>query len=167
MRLFRRTISLTSAAVCAVTLLLCACGDSGHTVYSRFTDVNPRKWNNTEYCVFPLSDAPAHTFADSLTRYDVILTVRHNTDFPYNNLWIALDRTYGLDSVVTEKVNLRLADASGSWSGHAMQGLYEFSDTVMRRTRFSADDVIALRHDMPQTSVPGIVDIGVTLVKSR
>lgn len=167
MQRYNAIMILAFVAVCAAALSVGSCGDASRTAYSRFVSVDAGKWNNTEYCYFPLDEAPAHTFSDSLQRYDLVLTVRHNTDFPYNNLWIVLDRTFGLDSISTEKVNLRLADESGNWRGHAMQGLYEFSDTIMRKAAFSSADMIALHHDMPQTIVPGIVDIGVTLVESE
>lgn len=114
-----------------------------------------------------MADADSSALADAGRRFDIILTVRHNTDYPYNNLWILVEKAVSPDSVVSSKVNLTLANTSGSWRGHGMQGLYEFSDTVMRGVPLSSADVLSVRHDMPVTTLPGILDIGVTAVPVR
>lgn len=157
---------LSALVVIAVAMLaaMASCVGGDEPVYSRFVTVDPKGWDNSEYCVFRMSDADSSVLADVAARYDIILTVRHNTDYPYNNLWILFEKAVSPDSVVSAKVNLTLANTSGSWRGHGMQGLYEFSDTVMHAVPLSSADVLSVRHDMPVASVPGILDIGVAAV---
>lgn len=147
-------------------LTITSCVGSDSPKYSRFVSIDPDGWTNSEYCVFRLSEADSAAFVSPSRRYDVILSVRHTTDYPYNNLWIVLEKPVTPDSILSSKVNLRLADPSGSWRGHGMQGLYEFSDTVIRGMALSSHDVISVRHDMPETSLPGLIDLGLTIVEA-
>ncbi len=151
----------------SVVAALNSCVGSDSPEYSRFVSIDPEGWKNNEYCVFRLAEVDSSRFSSASRLYDVIISVRHTTDYPYNNLWIVLEKSVTPDSVFTSKVNLRLADPSGSWHGHGMQGLYEFSDTVIRGIPLSSNDVISVRHDMPVTSLPGLLDLGVTVVDTH
>jgi hypothetical protein len=54
--------------------------------YSQFVDIDPDGWFSGQYFVFD-TDVPDSTiFLNTSARYDVIITVRHNTAYPYNNL---------------------------------------------------------------------------------
>lgn len=153
------------AALCALLLVTGSCGDSSRVAYSRFVSLNPAGWENSEYCVYRMADASDRTFADTTARYDIIVTVRHNTRYPFNNLWLVLESATPADSVKSSKVNLRLAGGSGTWRGHSMQGIYEFSDTVARNVSLTRDNVLSLRHDMPEPEIAGLLDMGLTIVR--
>lgn len=153
---------------CLSVILFHSCTDSGDVVYSNFVDVNPKGWGNGEYCVYRLSEVDKANFAIKSAKYDLIITIRHNTRYPFNNLWIVLESPIVVgDSVKSDKINLQLASKSGNWRGHGMQGLYEFSDTIKRNMTLKSDDIISLRHDMPETDIPGIIDVGLTIIRSK
>lgn len=153
------------AALCALMLITGSCGDSSKVAYSRFVSLNPAGWENSEYCVYRMADASNRTFTDTAARYDIIVTVRHNTRYRFNNLWLVLESSTPADSVKSSKINLRLAGESGTWRGHSMQGIYEFSDTVARNVKLTHDNVLSLRHDMPEPEIAGLLDMGLTVVQ--
>lgn len=154
--------------IVGLSVVAASCDSGSSPAYSRFVGIDPDGWENSEYCVYRMTEGDSLALAKPGARFDLIVTVRHTTAYPYNNLWIVLEKSSPTDSLSTSgKVNLRLADTSGSWLGHGMQGLYEFSDTVMRGVAMSPMDILSVRHDMPESSLPGILDMGITVVPSR
>ncbi len=154
------------ASLAAVVVLLLtalgACSRFDRVRYSRFVNLNPSGWEATEQCVFDLADDSA-AFSDPAARYDMIVTVRHTTAFPYNNLWLKFEELTRADTIVTTRQELSLTSPSGSWRGKGVQGIYEFSDTIRHGIMLFPGYTLSITHDMPARTVPGLLDIGLTI----
>lgn len=162
-----RMIKAVASLLFVLTVIFMqSCGKREMPVYSQFVNVNPDGWEAGEYLIYNLSDGDSTFLRSNSNRYDVIMTVRHTTDYPYNNLWLVIDRTSGPELISSSKTELRLAEHGGSWRGKGIQGIYEFSDTVFRGIPLSSDEVISVRHDMPVSSLPGVLDLGMTVINS-
>ena len=143
-----------------------SCSKKSSPVYSHFVNVDKDGWENGEYCIFNIVDGAHDVSEFKNKRYDILLTLRHTTDYPYNNLWVVFEEAVTPDSVIISKYNLKLASSSGSWLGHGSHGIYEFTDTLSRNISLSPSAVFSLRHDMPVSSLPGILDVGLTVIPS-
>lgn len=131
--------------------------------YSRFVALDPEGWMKMQQCMFDLSEDDSLRFADPRARYNLIVTVRHTTAFPYNNLWLNFDELTPADTLRSSAVELSLTTPSGAWKGHAVQGIYEFTDTVRRAVPLYPGYILYIRHDMPAETLPGILDLGLTV----
>ena len=85
---------------------LCSCRQTD--VYNEFNTLPRNGWFKRDVQRFT-PESP-----DSTGRYDLYLTLRHNGDYAYRNLWLFVSYT-GADGVQkTDTVNCELADESGA-----------------------------------------------------
>lgn len=154
---------MSAVALCCLN----SCTGKTPPIYTHFVNIDPDGWHSGEYCVYDMADADSLTLADTKRNYDILLTVRHTTDYPYNDLWLEIERPTKADSISSHKIEIELSDPNGSWKGKGMQGIYEFSDTLVKGVKLSPEDVLTLKHDMPVASLPGILDLGLIIIESQ
>ena len=111
------------AQLAAVLLLAClsACGPKRATS-AAFHALDARSgWNRT----MPLVFEPQ--YADSTATYDLMLALRHTNAYRYANLSLVVDVMPAGTTKPAQRQNLdiKLADASGNWTGAGFGSLYQ------------------------------------------
>lgn len=84
-----------------------------------FKDVPSSGWNKD------LSFSFTPEWTDSTSRYDIVLAVRHTSNYRYRNLSLVVDLIDSTSHVDRRKVNFILADSHGNWTGAGFGSLYQ------------------------------------------
>ena len=95
-----------------VCLLLGGTVSCGRTdVYNEFNTLPKNGWFKRDVQRFT-PEVP-----DTVNRYDVYLSLRHNGDYTYRNLWLFVSYNDEGGVLKTDTVNCELADEFGRWLG--------------------------------------------------
>ena len=103
-----------------VCLLLGGTVSCGRTdVYNEFNTLPKNGWFKRDVQRFT-PEVP-----DTVNRYDVYLSLRHNGDYTYRNLWLFVSYNDEGGVLKTDTVNCELADEFGRWSGGGWGSYYQ------------------------------------------
>lgn len=144
--------NLIVAMICMVaTLALNAC--IGRTVYSNIHDTNISGWHKDSVITFTIP-AP-----DQTQPYEIELLVRHTENYPYQNMWIFLDK---------DTIEFYLADDRGLWLGNKKNGLVEMPVLIESNYTFQKDTLtMHVKHGMRDELLKGISNIGIIVKNGK
>ena len=113
---------------------------------------------------------PGFTFniTDTTVAYNVYVTVRHTNDYAYNNIWLQSTLQLPGDTLLTQKLDVKLAGADG-WLGVGMDDIFETRYKVTPRPQGfpkSGPVTFTLRQIMRQDPLPGVLQIGMRVEKA-
>ena len=111
-----------------------------------------------------------HSIVDSLTKYDLYLKVRHNTDFEYQNIFLFVSF-----KEQTDTIEVILSEKNGKWLGKGFGDIKEvdycFAKNTTLNSKQSSSIIVeqAMRYgDEPAiTSLKGIIALGINVKKSE
>jgi len=150
--------------ILVAVLSFCAC--SGKTVFSEYQPLPREGWHADSALCFGFA-AP-----DTISPYDVIISIRHTQQYPYQNMWLFIS---GNRTAVTGHLSSRdtieffLADDRGRWLGNGYGNLREMPVLYMHNHIFRSTDTLSLciEQAMRENTLRGISDVGVKIVKSE
>ena len=134
--------------IAAFCLLLSSCINSDNILYTDFQSVDEDGWVNNQQ-------------ADVV----VLLVVRYSEDYDYESLCLVKEEIVSTCDVMTDTIEIRLADPDGRLIGRGQNGLYEVVDTLHRNLRINDYYSLSLAHGMREKSIKGINDIGIIIKK--
>ena len=150
----QRTILLVLSSL----LLLTSC--QRPAVYSEFREMPVSGWHQDSvlHYVVPVSD--------TLSTYDIQLSVRHTTQYPYQNLWMFITEWQDSTCILSDTVECYLADDRGRWLGSGIN-TYEMPLIYTTHHRFphAGDYTFTLQQGMRTEELRGIRDIGLKIIK--
>ena len=73
---------------------------------------------------------------DTTARYDLVMTLAHSPEFANENLYTLIRTTYPDGRVVSDQVNLSLADTYGNWHGACSGETCTLDIELQRGARF-------------------------------
>lgn len=113
----------------------------------------------------PLHFAPDSL--DSLSHFDVKVAVRHNTDYAYQDLVLAVDFIDDDGNVKRHQVTFEVADEHGHWKGAGFGALYQCEKMVARDVPHSSVKRIVVWNVMQtrEKNLQGVTDVGVTITR--
>lgn len=144
-----------------VAALAASVGCNGNE-HSDFVPVGQQGWLYGDTLTF----TPCRTDSDSIVAADIAVALRHANDYEYSNIWIAMSYT-GRDSVVTDTVQITLADDFGNWLGRGMGVSYQLIDTVLHDVAVNVSEPVKIRHIMRTDTLTGIEQMGVVVTDKQ
>ena len=153
----RNGLYIGCAALWLASLLSCGQND----VYNEFNTLPKNGWSKRDVQRFT-PESP-----DSTGRYDLFLTLRHNGDYAYRNLWLFVSYTGADGRQKTDTVNCELADEFGRWSGGGWGSYYQQELLLDNRFRFGRDQVVTIQQAMRDDRIRGISDIGIRIAPHK
>lgn len=156
----RKTFAITS-------ILLCLIGCSSDTLVSEMNSI-PDGWNKDEPVLFTISKL------DSVTPYNLFLTVRNNNEYAYSNLFLITKLDFPNGKVVTDTLEYRMANPDGTWLGTGVGAVKESKLWFKEEIVFQEDGEYSLlvMHAMRNngevegvTKLQGITDVGYSIEK--
>lgn len=143
-----------AAVLAAVIVLTAAC--SSKTAYSRFCDLPLSGWDKDSTLVYAVD------IKDTLQAYDVVLTLRHGENYPYQNIWLFVDN--GL-TMQTDTLEFYLADQRGRWLGNGFGDRREMPCLVASQVRFphAGTYVYQVRQGMREEVLKGLFEVGLSI----
>lgn len=135
---------------------LCSCRQTD--VYNEFNTLPRNGWFKRDVQRFT-PESP-----DSTGRYDLYLTLRHNGDYAYRNLWLFVSYTGSDGEQKTDTVNCELADEFGRWSGGGWGSYYQQELLLDDCFRFvGKEQVVTIQQAMRDDRIRGISDVGIRI----
>lgn len=126
-------------------------------IFFDYHTFNKMQWGRKDTVCFK------RQFEDSLKRYPIILEIRKDVKYPYQDLWIEFQIIEN-DSVCisTDTIHLHLNDLNGKPIGTGFGTLYQQTDTIDPNFRAlnSSEKTFKIRHLMSDEYLYGISDIG-------
>ena len=143
-----------------VSLLLVSC--QGDIVYTAFNTLPNAGWEaDSSLCYQP-------TITDSVSDYQMLITIRHTDAYPYQNLWLFVD--IKKDSVLLRRdtIECYMANERGEWLGgglsiHELPLLY--SDSYQFAN--SGEHHISITQGMREDTLIGIKEVGVKIIRNE
>lgn len=135
---------------------ICSCRQTD--VYNEFNTLPRNGWFKRDVQRFT-PESP-----DSTGRYDLYLTLRHNGDYAYRNLWLFVSYTGADGEQKTDTVNCELADEFGRWSGGGWGSYYQQELLLDDCFRFvGKEQVVTIQQAMRDDRIRGISDVGIRI----
>ena len=142
-------------------LIFASCNTSVNSSYNIFKEDS---WHTDSII------AISHGVVDSITKHNLYLKVRHNTDFEYQNIFLFVSF-----KEKTDTIEVILSEKSGKWLGKGFGDIKEvdycFAENVTLNSKQACIITIeqAMRYgDKPEiTSLKGIIALGINVEKSE
>lgn len=142
--------------IAAAMLIMASCQRKPVMSHSSFVNLPSNGWQRS----LPLEFTPVYD--DSARTYQLTLAVRHDNTYRYANLSLVVD-LIDADSVVNrQKVEMRLADEYGNWTGAGFGALYQ--DKVCIAPVIDPDDarrVVVWQSMEEDDFLRGVVNLGI------
>jgi gliding motility-associated lipoprotein GldH len=155
--------TVLSAIVLAV--LLASCSDQ--VVFQADVPVPDEAWDR--------SFTPEFSFEvnDTIRHHDLYIDVRHTGDYPFSDLFLFVDLHGPDDRHLRDTVECLLADPTGRWygkgTGFIFADRFEAHVLYKLKNRFPASGryTIKLEQAMRTEKLPGVIDVGVSVERSK
>ncbi len=97
-------------------------------------------------------------------QYDVSTFVRHNTQYPYSNLWLFVEHVYNNRTLSIDTVNLTLADPYGRWQGNGWGATYQVTHSLINKQPLdTGSHIFNIKQAMRDEMLKGIINVGVSV----
>lgn len=103
------------------------------------------------------------THKDSISTADFCLLIRHNSTYPYSNLWLEVEYTDYKDNISRDTINIIIADKYGRWKGYGNATDFQLTDTIARDVAHKSGAPVRVRHIMRVDTLLGIDMVGLEL----
>ena len=142
-----------------IGLFLYSC--NGNDVYMQYIHINDGKWDKDSICNFEFE------ITDTVSRYNLYVNVRNLSEYPYQNLWLFIQKTQSDSIVANDTIEFYLADKKGKWLGRGVGAAYEMPVLYQQNIKFnnSGKYHYSIVQGMRDTVLNGINDVGIRLEK--
>lgn len=141
------------------SLLLVACQKG--VVYTEFCSIAAEGWHKDSVLYFE------PCIANSNTNYQLQITLRHNDNYPYQNLWLFVDICKDSTVSIHDTIECYLANERGTWLG---QGLSIYELPLLYENNFQFADsgqyTISIQQGMRCDTLAGIKEVGLKIINN-
>lgn len=139
---------------------LCSCRNKEVAFYS-FNHLSPDGWDKQEIQTF------LPEIEDTLSLYDIDISLRYTNDYAYSNLWLFVGYTDEEGRACTDTLECRLADVYGKWYGSGWGASYQQVIPFKKQFRFpqSGEYRFSVQQGMREDVIRHIDDIGLRVTK--
>lgn len=143
-----------------LTLLFSSCRDVVYSEYKKFKD---NEWAINDKAVFDLE------IKDTQTLNNIYLMVRHTEVYPFNNLIVFVTTKYPDGKVLTDTMNVILANDKGEWLGSGSGDIFDFKVPVKKNVRFPLPGKyqFIFEQGMRPNPLPMVMDFGFEIEKVK
>ena len=148
---------------CIWIILIClfsiAC--TSNDVYFQYKTIDQKGWSKDSLCHFDFA------ITDTIANYNVYVNIRNKGEYPYQNLWLFLNKTTPDKVQVEDSIECYLADQRGKWLGSGIGDVHEMSVLYEQNVRFKNAGKYHYKivHGMRDTLLTGINEIGLRIEK--
>jgi gliding motility-associated lipoprotein GldH len=152
--------------IIAVALLLAflssACKKE-HILFEKKYAWQDANWRHSDTLDF------AFDIADTMALYDIVVTVRHKTDYPFQNIYTQIFTKFPAGERTKQVVNFDLADNTGTWNGTGSGKTREFDVDIQQNAFFNqtGKHVITLEQFMRTDVLAGIESVALRIVDKQ
>lgn len=142
------------------------CGSSCKTVdvFEKNVSIPGQQW---EHAFTPVI---SFNISDTLSLYNIYVTLRHTYAYNYNNIWLNLHFQLPGDTAKEQKVDILLADNNKGWLGTGMDDLYEVRRLITPqpyRFKNSGKCTFTLEQVMRENPLKHVMNAGIRVEKAE
>lgn len=143
------------------SLFLISCNKN--IVFSEYKNFENNEWAAKNKAKFDLE------ITDTQTLNNIYLMIRHTEAYPYKNIFLFVTTSYPDGKILTDTMEVVLANDKGEWLGSGMGDLYDFKVPIKRNVRFPLGGKYQFQFEqgMRQDPLPMIMDFGFEIEKSK
>lgn len=106
--------------------------------------------------------------ADSMVSFNLMVNIRHTTDYPYNNLYLFILTESPAGGSVKDTLEINVTDKRGKWLGYGFGKIKHISRMYRKNIRFSHPGkyVFTIEQAMREEKVP-VTDVGFRIEKFK
>jgi gliding motility-associated lipoprotein GldH len=146
-------------------LALSAC--TGHVVYQSDVPVPGGEWDRAFVPEFSFD------ITDAASKHDLFIDIRHTGEYPFSDLFLFVDLSGPDGRHMRDTVECLLADPSGRWFGKGTG--FVFADRYQAKVLYKLGNRfpvagrygIKLEQAMRTERLPGVLDVGISVERSR
>lgn len=137
----------------AITYFSCNTKDIYHT----FNHIPARGWDKRVIERF------SPVIEDSLSLYDIDVSLRYTNDYNYRNLWLFITCKAETGETITDTLNCILADEYGKWFGSGWGASYQQTIPYKAGFKFPRKGKysISVQQGMREDLIHGITEVGI------
>lgn len=138
--------------------VLTGCGDN--YVYNDCREIDERGWHIDSAAIF------TPQISDTLGNYDIILTIRHSSEYEYQNFWSFIEVSSPDGLTASDTIECYLADNKGHFLGSGIS-IYEMPVLISRNIKFETSGKYEFKiiQGMRDERLKGIRNICLSLKK--
>lgn len=141
-----------------IPLLFVACDKSVVVDMYQHIDNSIWTWDDIKSYTFEIDDIES--------QHDILIQLRHTTDYPMSNLYLFVKVTGPSGQSMTDTINYMLAEPDGKWIGKGNGKIRELRYMYRKQTQFPDQGTysITLEQGMREPRLP-VSDIGIRIEK--
>jgi gliding motility-associated lipoprotein GldH len=150
---------IASTILAGLLLFIFSCDRS--MIYDDFEKIENHSWKWEDSVNFSVD------VEDTLSMFNILVQLRHTTDYPLSNLYMFV-HVYGPGGQqMTDTINFTLAENSGKWIGKGLGNIREISYLYKKNTLFpqAGNYKISIEQAMRIPEVP-VKEIGLRIEKT-
>lgn len=150
-----RNILLLILAI--ITTILSGCNKEKN-IFLDYCHISSEGWNKETILTF-------EPYIEDKMPLDVMIELRHNNDYPYQNIWFFVSLFHKDQIIQTDTVQYILANDFGRWHGRGCNALYQLSLMYKQRVVFpdTGKYKIQIEQAMRDNPLYGVEDIGLRI----
>ena len=148
-------------AIAFALTLFAACHNGD--VYNEYIALPDKGWGKDSLAVFRAE------ITDTAQYYDVWVQMRHQSDYPYSNLWLFIDLVSPNGDQLRDTLECFIARPDGSWYGAGWGSLYSVRCPYRLHNRFRLPGCYTFRlnQGMRNDAIEGLHSIGLQILPSE
>lgn len=102
---------------------------------------------------------------DTVRTYNMKLSLRTSTEYPYRNIYLFMMTTFPSGSVMTDTIHAMVTDEKGKWLGRGTGAVRELTIPYKSNVYFPEQGKYHFRvvHGMRDTILKGVYDMGMKI----
>ena len=150
---------ITRGLILSYLLILTLISCDRARVYDNSIDIINQSWNKDSLVRFTFN------IEDTLSLHRFYINVRHNTDYPYSNIYFFMSGKFPDGHTTRDTIECLLADPKGNWIGKGSGKIRDNRILLREHLRFpvSGEYIIEIEQAMRDVSLRGIEDIGIRI----
>ena len=140
-------------------LSLSACGPD--ITYQDSKEIGAAGWSYADSVSFEFP------VTDTTDRYDLVLSVTHGADFPYQNFYTRISTHLPDGTVLTQPLSLQLSDKFGAWFGDCSGGSCTTDISLQEGAKFTelGDHRLVVAQYSREDPLPNVTGLAFRIVR--
>jgi gliding motility-associated lipoprotein GldH len=132
-------------------------------VYDTYKKLPNSEWNADSLQFFSFN------ISNTSQNHNLYFNIRNDRSYGFSNLWLFVKIIPPEGEIITDTIQVLLANPSGKWLGKGFTGIYTSQIPYRTHVYFPVEGnyTIQIQHGMRQTELKGITDIGFRVEKAR
>ena len=131
------------------------------TVYEQKIEIADQEWSYKDSVLFSID------VTETQSQYNVFIDLENSDLYPFSNLYLFISIKSDDNKVITDTVDVTLADYKGQWYGDKSGDNYEGHYLFKRAIIFPKEGEyqFSIKHGMRKDTLAGITAVGISVEK--